>query len=172
MKEFPSSQEKTMKNIYLASVNPMHFSHLNTFLEAQKKLGEVVYFCICHNLTKKEGIFSLEERADIAHRFYDVPIEQIVILPDKDAIVSAIRNSQVIIRGIRSEADIAEVKKLVEHYGVQGDFDKGLLITVPDSMKQISSSRLIEKIKLGEYKTDDNWIPPELLSTIKEKLKV
>ena len=172
VREISLTKDKTMKNIYLASVNPMYFSHLNTFLEAQRELGEMVYFCICHNPTKNTGVFSLEERVDIAHRFYAIPTEQIVILKNKDDIISAIRSSQVIVRGIRSEADMIEIRKLIEHFGVTEDFGKGLLITVPENMKQISSSRLVEKIRNGDYKLDDNWVPPKLVQIIKDKLKI
>ena len=104
-----------MKNVYLASLNPMHFSHRNTFLEAERQLNQKVFLCICQNALKDGGLFTLEERVEIAHKFYGIPREQIIMLSKKEEIISVIKNSTKIIRGIRSEKDLVEVKKLVEH---------------------------------------------------------
>ncbi len=161
-----------MKNVYIASVNPMHFSHWNTLKEAKEKLNEKVYLCIGQNDLKDGGLFSLEERAYIAHNFYGIPKEDIVLLFTKEIILEAITNAKNIVRGIRSEKDLVEIEAISKHYGVIENSKKLFPIFVSDEMKEISSSKLIQKIKTGEYKPEDNWIPVELLSLIKEKLKL
>ncbi len=158
-----------MKNVYLASLDPMHFSHWNTWKEAEKLLQEKVFLCICQNSLKDQGRFTLNERADFANKFFNVPKEQIVILSKKESIVSAIKNATNIIRGIRSEKDIIEIQKLVEHYGVLEDCKKLIAINVPENLKIISSSALIEKIKVNNYNPNENWIPKEMFNLIKER---
>ncbi len=161
-----------MKNVYIASVNPMHFSHRNTLKEAEKKLGEKVYLCIGQNALKNGGLFSLEERAYIANHFYGIPMEQIKLLPTRDTALDVIKNAQNIVRGIRNEKDLLELQKLAEHYGVNEESSKLFPIIVPYKMKEISSSLLIKKIISGEYNPTDQWIPESLLLLIKEKLNL
>lgn len=160
-----------MKNVYIASVNPMLFSHLDTYNEAQKKLNEKIFLCIGRDSLKSEGLFSLEERADIAHNFYGIPKQDIILLSNEGIIREIIKNSAKIVRGIRSWKDLVELKTLIEYYGVTEDTKKLFPIHVPKEMRDISSSLLIQKIMDDEYKQEDNWIPAGLHSLIKEKLR-
>ena len=75
--------DRNIRFVYLASINPMHYSHLNTWTEARKQLGREVYLCICQNNLKSTGLFSLEERKNIARKYYKIPENLIVILPNK-----------------------------------------------------------------------------------------
>ncbi len=161
-----------MENIYIASVNPMHFSHLNTYKEAQIILNASVTLCIGQNDLKTLGLFSIEERSCIAQTFYGIPKDKILLLESIDYTLEIIRNSKRIIRGIRGEKDFLELDKICKHYGVSDQSDKLLAITVPESMREISSSRLIEKIKSNQYRVEDNWIPEGLLKIILKKLNI
>lgn len=161
-----------MKNVYLVSLNPMHYSHLHTWVEAQKKLNEKLFLCICQNMLKTTGLYNIEERAEIACKYYNIPSKQIVLLFDKNQIVNTIKNAQVIVRGIREEKDLLEIIKLCEHYNIDlsNNAQKLLSIEVPKEMKEISSSNLIARIKSSTYMLEDNWIPEKLFFLIKEKI--
>ena len=148
----------------------MHFSHWNTYKKAQQQLNEEIYLCIGQNALKNDGLFSLEERMYIANYFYGIPKKYIILLPNKEIILETIKNAKKIIRGIRSEKDLKELEILVKYYDVGGSLDKLFPICVPKEMQDISSSKLIENIKTGIYKPENNWIPIELLSLIKQKL--
>jgi phosphopantetheine adenylyltransferase len=158
-----------MRNIYLASVNPMHYSHLHTYKKACEIHG-IVFLCIVQNELKSQGLFSVEERSQIASEYYGIPSSRIKILHNRNEVITAIRKSEKIIRGIRGEKDILEIQKLVGHYGVEEDFNKLSQILVPDELKEISSSKLIERIKNNTYVVSDNWIPESLYYVMRNRL--
>jgi len=159
-----------MENIYIASLNPMHFSHLNTWERAQEILGSKVFLCIGQNMAKTSGLFSLEERAEIAIKYYNIPIGQVVLLYNQEEIISAILNAKRIVRGIRNEKDWLELRQLVELYNVKDQERKILDILVPPDLVNISSRKLIEKISNHSYRREDNWIPGELINVIYNKI--
>lgn len=160
-----------MKNIYLLSGNPVHFSHINTWKTAQILLEDDVYFCLCQNDLKKKGLFSLEERRGILINFYQIPEEKIILLKDKKEIINEIQKSKFIIRGIKDATSIIEIEKLAKHYNAEKYFNKLVRIKVPDYLKDISSSKLINLIQKNEYKKSMNWVPENLIKLIKDKLK-
>ena len=53
------------KNIYLASVDPMYYSHFNTIKTASELLRKDVNLVICNNALKTP-MFTLEEKEKIA----------------------------------------------------------------------------------------------------------
>lgn len=134
-------------------------------------LKEEVYFCLCQNDLKDEGLFSLEERRKILIEFYNVPKNKIVLLKNKEEIQVTVFNCEKIIRGIRSFQDIEEIEKLAEAYKLQEHLKQVIIIEVPDSKKMISSSKLIELIKNGKYNPKMNWVPKKLINLIKNKIK-
>jgi len=160
-----------MRNIYLLSGNPVHLSHINTWETAKTILEEDVYFCLCQNDLKDGGLFYLEERKKILINFYNVPENKILLLKNREDIFNEIKDSKSIIRGIRDIEDIFEIEKLAEYYNAEKYFTKLVKIKVPDHLKNISSSKLINLIKKNEYEKSMNWVPEQLFLLIKRKLK-
>ena len=159
-----------MKYIYLASVNPMHYSHFNTWKMAEDILGDKVFLGIVQSLAKNRGLFSLSERAAIARKYFGIPNEQIVILPRADDVIKIVAQAEKVIRGIRNESDRLEALKLAKIYGLCNQEKKLLEISVPEPFRLISSTQLIDKISRGDYYQEMNWIPEELIPVIRERI--
>ena len=153
----------------------MHFSHFNTWKTAQKILLEKVFLGICQSDLKTEGLFSLKERAEIVEKYYNFPTDQIILLHSKEEIIKVIKNSEKIIRGIRYPQDLKYIEKLTRYYIsseiIESQKSKLLKISVPEEMKVISSTQLIDFIKRNLYDPNWNWIPESLIPLIQKKIK-
>jgi len=157
-------------NIYLTSANPLHFSHINTMETAEKKIGGPVILGICSNINKTSGLFTLTERKQIAIKYYQIPEEKIRIYHEPEEIREAIERADRIIRGRRDYRDTAYIHQLAEQYGVSDQAEKLLVISIPNHLRTISSSRLIRMIYENDYRPEYKWVPDDLIPVIKDRL--
>ena len=148
----------------------MHNSHLYTFNEAKKLLDEKVFLYICQNGLKDSGMFTLLERREIAHQFYGIPYEDIVILDSYEAIRNAIEGATWIVRGVRSLNDYEEISRLIVFYDIEDFRSKLVTINIPMELREISSSRLISRIKEGDKFGVVSWASLQVVQLIQEKL--
>ena len=154
------------KNVYVASVDPMHFSHLNTKRTAEEIIGETVNLIICQNELKEECLFSLEERREIAKLYLNN--EHIFLARNREEIKKFLLKAKKVVRGIRNNKDIEYTKKLAKHYDVENLWTKLILIPVPDEYKKISSSRL-KNLAKKESSDLEFYAPKKVLDIIKDK---
>ncbi len=139
---------KYPKNIYVASVDPMHFSHLNTKKLAEKELGEKVYLVICQNELKNNSTFSLEERRRMAMGY--LGDEEIYLAKGYAEIRKFFFYAKRVIRGFRDDSDFDYIKRLAKFYDVGNMEDKLCLISVPERLKNISSSKIKKLVRGGK----------------------
>jgi len=157
------------ENIYATSVDPMHYSHLNTLKLAEKTLGEKVTLLICKNDLKTNQLFSIEEREKIAKLF--LPSDQIATAQNYNEIKAYLLNAKKIIRGIRNSEDIQYTHKLAKYYQVDQHayYEKLLQILVPLQYKKMSSSELKRLVENGDFLEAEKITLPEIIELIKAK---
>lgn len=161
---------KYPRNIYVASVDPMHFSHLNTMKTAEKMLGQGVNLVICKNDLKEEGLFSLEERKEIAKLYVGGGLNGQVFCADKfEEIRAFLFNAEKVVRGVREESDSEYILKLAKYYNVESLESKLVLVSVPDGYKAISSTNIKESIRKGEIDQIREFVHKEVIGKIMKK---
>lgn len=161
---------QTMNNIYsnvfLGSFDPIHISHLSTRAQSEKELGET-QIIVCNNGLKDDWRLSLEQRRkdiiyslllcdDFDERKRD-PEKIVSIAETKSDIFEIINKSDKVVRGIRSSEDINYIKKLLEYYQIKNAKEKWFFVHVPESLKDISSTK--NKIILQEFIKEFDYIP-------------
>lgn len=157
------------KNIYVVSVDPMHYSHLNTLLTAEKEINEKVSLVICRNELKTGGMFTLEERKEIASSYMD-PTD-VYLAHDYMEVREFLSSSERVIRGIRSNHDYEYIKKLGSFYKVEDMEHKLYLVRVPSDLKNISSSNIKRLIGEGQIEQAGRFCNSVTVDKVKEKLQ-
>lgn len=159
---------KYPRNIYVASVDPMHFSHLNTMKTAEKMLGQSVNLVICKNDLKEGGFFSLKERKEIA-KLYLGQNEQVFVTDNFEEIRTFLFNAEKVVRGIREESDLEYIAKLGKYYNVESLKSKLILIPVPDDYRAISSTNIKEFVRKGDINRVRGCVHEEIIKKIQSK---
>ena len=157
------------KNIYVASVDPMHYSHLNTLKLAEQQLDEKVFLVICQNELKTGNLFTLHERKEIA-RIY-LPNEKIYIAKNYREVRLFLYNARRIVRGIRNQNDIEYMEKLGDFYSVKELKDKLYLVDVPKEYKDFSSTKLKRLVIGGGIREAEKMASREVVLKTRKKLK-
>lgn len=160
---------KFPKNIYVVSVDPMHYSHLNTLLTAEKEINENVSLVICSNDLKTGGMFSLEERREIAASY--VEPKDIFLAHDYVEIRKFLSSAERVIRGIRNNQDYEYIKKLGSFYKVEDMKHKLCLIQVPKKFEGVSSSNIKQLIREGQAEQARRYCNAVTLQKVREKLE-
>ena len=159
------------KAIYVLSGDPMHYSHLNTKRTAEKQLGMEVSLLIGINKLKNNGLFTIEERKEIA-KFYVESEEIIYTSETKEDLGVYILNAEKIVRGFRDENDKKYLYMLVDHYGFKEQLHKLFPVQVPYILQQISSSNLKQSILDGTYNQKKmHWVPDSVYKILQKKLQ-
>eukprot|EP00041_Stephanoeca_diplocostata_P006301 m.79754 g.79754 ORF g.79754 m.79754 type:complete len:248 (+) comp16290_c0_seq2:156-899(+) len=154
------------RNIYPASVDPMHFSHRATLLRAEELLGEEVHLVICLNAMKTTGVFSVAQRKNLAQ--FLLPGRKIFVATTKNEIRSFFQHCKHIVRGIRGQNDIEEMMRLVRYYKSDDWIDKLVKINVAEKYRQISSTRLKALIAAGNRTEAELCTHPEIVRALWE----
>lgn len=93
------------KVLYPGSFDPITKGHMNIIKQASNLFDEVV-IAVMQNPTKKEGLFTLEERIEIIEELYK-KVDNIKVVTGKGASVdiAILHECKAIIRGLRSLSD-------------------------------------------------------------------
>lgn len=158
---------KYPQNIYVASVDPMHFSHLNTIKLAKKELGGVS-LVICKNNLKSDGLFSLDERITIA-KSYLGNNDEVYCAENYNEVRKFLLSAERIVRGIRDNLDIEYIRQLAELYQVEYLEDKLFLVKVPESFIGFSSTRIKELVSVDDIRGAMQYANSKTVSMVKEK---
>ncbi len=158
----------TSRNVYVASLDPMHYSHLSTLRTAECELRENVSLLIGQNGLKNEGMFTLEERRSIVRQIFHVQNE-VILASNFDEIIGVLRGAKRIIRGIRSSEDLSELKRLLTFYNVLDLSERLYLMDVPDKYKGVSSTKLKDLVGKRLYKEAEQMAPYEVVMRIRER---
>lgn len=150
------------------SFDPMHNSHFATFMKAKKKYPELCIL-ICQNENKEKGLFSLEERAELA-RIY-LPSEHILIAHSNTEIFEYASRAEKIIRGYRNKDEIVELRNTAIKHGVMEFKDKLELFKIPSEFCIVSSSRLKSLIERHQPVQYLDWTKPEIMQKLREKFE-
>ncbi|MCE9585176.1 hypothetical protein K8Q94_00945 [Candidatus Nomurabacteria bacterium] len=124
-----------------------------------------VFVCIFDEEEKTKPLFSLEERIDIAYKFYGIPKENILKPSNKKSVIDYIEKADRVVCSFNNEDEKGEFLKKF-----QTNKEKILCIPAEKSVADISSVKLIEMINNGKYKPSHLWIHPQLISVIKNKI--
>ena len=129
-----------MRILYLGSFDPAHMGHYNTYLNAKRHFGEPIEVCVCINDLKGSGVFTPEERLQIARSiFRDAKVGVYV---GKDAIKELILSADAFVRGYNDEADKSYAVKLSKYYGVSDLVDKVHFLKIDDEYADMSSTNI------------------------------
>jgi cytidyltransferase-like protein len=158
--------EARSNNSFLGSFDPFHISHLSTWKQAEKEVGETD-IVVCRNWLKTDWWLSLEDRRkDIIYTLLLDPDfnprkrdpEKIVKIADNnEMILSIINNADKIVRWIKSQEDIDYLYRLLNYYKIKNVEHKWHFVSVPEYLKDISSTK--NKMGLQEYIKEFDYIP-------------
>lgn len=156
-----------MKVIYAGSFDPVTNGHLDIINRARDIFGEVIVAVL--NNTSKKGLFTVEERMDLLHKVLDgkdgIEIDSFHgLLVD----YAKKKNSNVIVRGLRSASDYFNEYTLAMgnmHYkdGVETVF----LLASNENL--FVSSTLAKEVATFDGDTD-LFVPPVVGEAMKKKL--
>jgi phosphopantetheine adenylyltransferase len=149
------------------SADPMHFGHINIKNIAENQIGEKVYFLICRNYNKNKGLFSVEERVDIAKLY--CPEEKIFFSEDKKEIGDYLSDAKIIVKGFRSLKEYEDFLNLSNIYNVDCDCfrSKILYVKVPDDF--CSSLNIKNFVKAGKINLVESFVLPDVIKKIERK---
>lgn len=136
---------------------------------AEKEMNERVSLVICSNGLKTWGMFSLEERKEIASSYMDP--KNIYLAHDYMEIKKFLAMSRRVIRGIRNNQDYEYIEKLGSFYKVEDMEPKLYLIKVPDKFKKISSSNIKRLVRGGQVEEAGEFCNTMTLREVEKKYK-
>ena len=156
-------------NIHMISGDPIHYGHKKTIELAEQRIGVRPTLVICANALKDSGMFSLEERKELAHIL--LPKHEIHTVDSDDQVRQYIHRAERVIRGIRNEHDREYMKKLIAYYGVMAEMNqKAVLIELPENHRAISSAKTKEFVKENEREKALACTSIDIILRIEEKL--
>ena len=147
------------KVLYPGSFDPMTKGHMNIVEQASDLFDEVV-IAVMQNPSKKQGMFTIEERMEMIKELYHRMNNIKVITASGAAVDVAVLNEcKAIIRGLRSLTDYDYEVQLQQ---INKDISKGKVNTVclfaDKEFQFISSSMVKEVFKLD--KDISNYVDP------------
>jgi hypothetical protein len=135
-----------------------------------EKIHDPISLLICQNLDKDAGLFSLEERKEIAQLY--VPSTNIYIAHTLAELEEYCGRAITIIRGYRNRRELDETMRAARIHGVEKFRYKLKLYKVPKKLTPISSSRLKDLVLSNHYNSAINWAPEAVINEIRAKLKL
>ena len=148
-----------IKVIYPGSFDPITKGHMNIIEQASKLFDEVIV-AVMQNPTKKQGMFTLEERFKMIEELYKKINNIKVITATGAAVDIAIENECIaIIRGLRSLTDYDYEVQLQQ---INKDISKGKINTVclfADKEYQFISSSMVKAV-FDLDKDISNYVDP------------
>ncbi|MBU0667666.1 hypothetical protein KJ951_03585 [Patescibacteria group bacterium] len=148
-----------------ASADPMHYGHKAVMDEGERILGEPVTLVVVRNPFKPAGLFSHEERIQIARLYLPEP-RVILSATDDDTIRRALHESKRIVRGWRSEETEVEDEAIMLRYGLTDWRSKVVYIHKGDP----SSASLKELVAGGKFEEACLISLPEVVEMVRRKL--
>ena len=145
------------KILYPGSFDPITKGHMNIIEQASNLFDEVI-IAVLQNPTKKNGLFTLEERFEIIKELYK-NIDNIKVVTGNGASVdiALLYQCKAIIRGLRSLSDY--------------DYEVGLQQINKDIIKYVKDhGKVIKKIKPSKEELDNNNRSRSAILRIIEKI--
>lgn len=154
--------------VFPMSIDPMHYAHLYAKQTAERALGARVNILLAQNAAKDEGIFTLDERADLAHHYLE-PDERVLIIRSRAELIRIYDGATKIVRGYRNAADLEELKDMVKLYGFER-YNPKLLLVDNSAHSGISSTNLKKLVAEGEIQEACKFAHPAVVEAIRRKI--
>jgi phosphopantetheine adenylyltransferase len=154
---------------FFASADPMHGGHKNTINLASNVLKLDVALVIGHNVRKEEGVFTLDERRQIAKHF--LPDHLIYVAKDLESLKQFLIQAEYVVVGIRDQRDRDDTEKLSAIYQLQELRHKLVFIDVPEDLSFVSSTYLKELVRMGGIADASKWLPTLVVEMLSQKLR-
>lgn len=153
------------KVLYPGSFDPITKGHMNIIEQASALFDEVVV-AVLQNPSKKEGMFTMEERVQMIEELYERMNNVKVVTASGAAVdVAMLHECKAIVRGLRSLTDFADEIKLGQ---INKEISNGQINTVclfADAEYQFISSSVVKEV-LGLGKDISRYVAP----SVKEKM--
>ncbi len=111
----------TARVLYPGSFDPIHLGHIDVIEQAHELFGSVVV-AVMHNLAKPSGLFSVDERVDLARQAL-AHLDGVSVVAQTGLAVQAAQRADVdfIVKGLRTAGDF-EIEQQMAHnnYAVTG----------------------------------------------------
>ena len=111
----------TARVLYPGSFDPIHLGHVDVIEQAHELFGSVVV-AVMHNLAKPSGLFSVDERVDLARQAL-AHLDGVSVVAQTGLAVQAAQRADVdfIVKGLRTAGDF-EIEQQMAHnnYAVTG----------------------------------------------------
>ena len=156
------------KVLYPGSFDPITKGHMNIIEQASDLFDEVVV-AVMQNPSKKEGMFTIEERLEIIKELYHRMNNIKVIAATGAAVdVAMLNECKAIIRGLRSLSDYAQEAQLQQiNKEISNDKVNTVCLFADKEYQFVSSSMVKEVFKLD--KDISNYVDPVVQKQIIKK---
>jgi len=137
-----------MKAMFPGSFDPIHLGHIDIIGQAAALFGEVVVV-VMHNPEKPVGMFSVNERVELA-KAATSHIKGVTVNAASGLAVDAAKkfNASFIVKSVRNAADFDVEVQMADTNRVVGAIETVLLIARPENA--FISSRYIRDIALND----------------------
>jgi phosphopantetheine adenylyltransferase/N-acetylglutamate synthase-like GNAT family acetyltransferase len=156
------------KIIFTTSADPMHYAHLNSILRGERTLRQPVSLVIVLNPLKPSGMFNVEERKEIAKLY--IPPERIFTASSEHEVQEYIRAADYIVKGIRSDEDLAYIERLISLYDATDISNRVVKIPVRPEFLDVSSSLLKQLVKEKRFQEAERFVPRSVIEKVAQKL--
>ncbi len=160
------------KALYPGSFDPITYGHMDVVDQALKIFDKLI-IAVMVNSSKRQGMFTLEERRALIQDIYkDNPNVEVIAIDHKVAAVDlALQNDcHTMVRGLRDLTDFAAEKQLAEINLIIGE-EKVNTVALFANPKNttISSTSVKELFSLG--KSIGSFVHPKVKAAIENKVK-
>lgn len=155
--------------IYPGSFDPITNGHLN-IIQRAAKIFDVVVVCVMVNSTKKNPLFSLEERLNLINKVIgDLPNVRVETFSGLLAEYAKRHEPAVIVKGLRAVSDFeSEFQMAIINRKINPNLDTCFL-TASEKYTYLSSSVVRE---LARYGADlSELVPEEIVEDVLEKTR-
>jgi len=161
-----STDQPSLRALYPGSFDPLHLGHIDVIEQAHELFGYVIV-AVMHNLSKPSGLFTVNERVDMAESALS-HLERVSVEPHSGLAVQAAAadRSDFIVKGLRTAADF-EIEQQMAHnnYAVTGI--RTVYLPCRPELGYISSRFVREISKYGEE--IDHLVPAPIAGALRQK---
>ncbi len=154
--------------LFPASFDPITNGHLDLIHRARSVFPEVVV-AVAHNVDKKGGTFTVEERIEMLHEVVD-GLGNVVVTSFSGLLVEFAREigANVVIRGLRAMSDFEyEFEMALMNKHLSPELEIMFMMSAQENL-YVSSSRLKELASFGL--SVDEFVPKLVAKRLREKL--
>ncbi|MGH0037808.1 MAG: pantetheine-phosphate adenylyltransferase [Myxococcota bacterium] len=154
--------------LFPASFDPITNGHLDLIHRARRAFPEVVV-AVAHNVDKRGGTFTVDERLAMLHEVLDgMPDVQVTSFSGLLVDYAKKIGAHVVIRGLRAMSDFQyEFEMALMNKHLHPDLEIMFMMTSHENL-YVSSSRLKELASFGQ--PIDEWVPELVAKRLREKL--